>query len=439
MSAISNPAPVQTPPQVVRPVAPQRPSSSKTPWKWLIMLAIVGIAGWAYYSNAQAKKQAAAASVAATVRTAKVVTGNLERTSRMTGQTSARNYSNVTAPMLRGPEGGRDMTLLKLVKSGGMVKKGELIAEIDGQSMQDHVDDLTDTIEAAESDVRKRAAEQGIEWENLQQTLRAAQSTYEKAKLDYNASETRTDIERQLLKLSLDEAEAGYKQQQADLAFKKAAHQAELKILEYTRERHTRHRDRHRQDLKRFTIHAGMDGLAVMSSVFRGGEMGQIQLGDRVFPGQGFMKVVSPASMQVEANMNQAESEDFRIGQGATIHLDAFPGLEFKGKIYSIGALAVGGWRQNYYIRTVPVRIAIEGSDPHLIPDLSASVDIVVERAVGKTLAPLGAIREENGKSIVYVKSGESFEPREVKVGMRGAIDAEIVSGLHAGDEVRLN
>jgi Membrane-fusion protein len=417
---------------------PHAPEPRK-PWKWLILLAIVLIAGWAYYSNAKAKKDAAAANAALVIRTAKVTVGNLERTVRMSGQTSARNFANVTVPMLRGPEANRDMTLLKLVKSGAMVKKGELIAEIDGQSMQDHVDDLQDTIDAADADVRKRAAEQGIEWETLQQTLRVAQSEYEKAKLDYNASEVRTDIERQLLKLSLDEAEARLKQQQGDLASKRAAQKAELKILEITRERHNRHRNRHLEDLKRFTIHASMDGLAVMSSVFRGGEMGQIQLGDRVYPGQSFMKVVSPASMQVEASINQAESEDFRLGQEARIHLDAFPGLEFNGKIYSIGALAVGGWRQNYYIRSIPVRIAIQGADPRLIPDLSASADIVVERAKDKTIVPLAAIREENGKTVAYVKNADNFERREVKIGMRGALDAEVISGLRAGDEVRVN
>jgi hypothetical protein len=143
--------------------------------------------------------------------------------------------------------------------------------------------------------------------------------------------------------------------------------------------------------------------------------------------------------MQVEANINQAESEDFRIGQPASIHLDAFPGLEFKGKIYSIGALAVGGWRQNYYIRTIPVRIAIDGADSRLIPDLSASADVVVERGVDKTIVPLAAVREESGKTVAYVKNGDNFERREVKIGMRGTLDAEVISGLRAGDEVRVN
>ena len=86
--------------------------------------------------------------------------------------------------------------------------------------------------------------------------------------------------------------------------------------------------------------------------------------------------------MQVEGSVNQAESSEFRVGQVAKIKFDAFPGMEFNGKVYSIGALAAGGLRSaSAYIRNVPIRVKIEGSDPRLIPDLSASADVVIEKA----------------------------------------------------------
>jgi multidrug resistance efflux pump len=328
---------------------------------------------------------------------------------------------------------------MKLAASGSIVKKGEVVAQIDAQSIQDHIDDLNDTIEAAQADVNKRQAEQAIEWENLQQTLRVAKADYDKARLDARGAEVKTDIEKQLLQLSLEEAEAAYKQQQADLKFKKTAHEAELKILQITMERHVRHRDRHSLDLKRFTMIAPMSGLVVMSPIFRNGDLAQFQLGDRVFPGQGFMKIVDTKSMQVEASMNQAESSELRIGQPARIHLDAFPGMEFKGHIYSVGALAVSGWRQNYYIRTVPVRSAIDGYDPKLIPDLSASADILIDRAENKSIVPLSAVHQENGTKYAYVKTGETFEKRKIELGLTNDTHAVVTAGLTPGDEVKVN
>jgi len=437
MSALSQTVPVVKPEQPVAPLSPA-PRRSGGPWKLIFFLALLGIGGYLVY-QVFFKPQTPAADTIVAVRTAKVTTGDLHRTIRVGGQTSAREFSNVVAPLLRGPEGNRDLILMKVARSGSLVKKGALLAQIDGQSMADHVDDLKDTIEAADADVRKRKAEQGIEWESLQQTLRLAKSQYDKAKLDASAGEVRTEIERQLLNLSLEEAAAAYKQQQADLASKEISHKAEIKILEYTRERHTRHRNRHVVDLSKFTVNAPMDGLAVMSPTWRGGEMGQFQEGDRVSPGQQFMKIVNPRTMQVEATVNQSESSEFRIGQQAKIHFDAFPGLELTGKVYSIGALAVGGWRQNFYVRNVPIRLMIDGSDPRVIPDLSASADVLLASSENRTLVPLSAVQNENGTTALYVRNGEIFEKRDVQLGLKNDSHAVVESGLRPGDEVRLN
>jgi macrolide-specific efflux system membrane fusion protein len=342
--------------------------------------------------------------------------------------------------MMRGPESNREMILLYLVPGGTWVKKGTVVAQIDAQSLQDHVDDLTDTIEAAEADIRKRRAEQSVEWETLQQTVRVNKAVADKAALDYGGAEVRTEIEKQLLKLSLDETEARYKQSMADLDFKKASMAAELRVLELTRDRHTRHRDRHARDILAFTIRAPMDGLAVIKDFYRGGgETDTFKQGDRVFPGQRFMQIVDTGSMQVEGSINQTESSHFRVGQKATITLDAFPGLQFPGTVHSIGALATGGWRQQDYVRNIPVRIKIEGNDPRLIPDLSAGVNVEISREESATLISRSAIQTDGDKQFALVKSADGFQRREIQIGAANPTHAAVLSGLRPGEVVRLN
>lgn len=333
------------------------------------------------------------------VQTAPVTPGPIERVLRISGQTSARRLATLMVPVFRGPDSGRDLTLMKVAKPGSFVKKGDIVAYLDPQALRDHIDDLDDTVRQAESDVEKMKAEQEVEWETLQQNLRVAKADRDKAKLELSAAEVKTDIERELLKLDADETEAAYDQLQVDAANKKAADRAELRILEITAQRQKVHRNNHAHDLKRFTFRAPMDGLVVMSQTWRGGEMRQVQDGDQVYPGQQFMKIVDLSSMQVEALVSQADSSEFRVGQAATVGLDAFPGLHFKGRIYSIGALAVKGIWDTYYIRNVPVRIAIEGADQRLIPDLSAWAHIRNDRqesasvTSAHTLGPIGPPR----------------------------------------------
>lgn len=437
-AAHHHPLPVQEPElaPVRSPAPPEKPRSRKI---WLVGILLLILSGAAVWWAMRGQQAAPATPAVAAAHTATATTGTLHRTLRITGQTSAIDFANMTAPMMRGPDANREMILLNVAAAGSWVKKGTPVAQIDAQSLQDHVDDLLDTVETAQADIRKRRAEQAIELENLQQSIRLTKAEVDKTRLEYNGSETQTDIQRQILKLSLDEADAKYKQLQADVAQKRAAHAADIRILELTLSRHTRHRDRHIRDIKAFSVYAPMDGLVVMQQIFRGSEMGQVQQGDRLFPGQPFMKIVNTKTMQIEGTANQAESSSYRIGQTARIKLDAFGGLEFDGKVHSIGALASGGFRNSYYVRTVPLRITIAGSDPRLIPDLSASADVKMESAENQVIVPLSALRTEDGANVVYVKNGETFERREVTPGVRSDTQVAIVSGVRAGETVRTN
>jgi len=439
MSAIGNPvpSPIQTPQPAAPAPFPAVPRRSRRWWLLLLVVIVAGGGLAAYLLRPQAKAPAGAVPA---VQTVKVVSGTLERTIRVAGQTSARNYANIIAPLLRGPDSRGSLILLKMVKSGTPVKKGDLLAQIDAQTAQDHIEDTNDTVQQARNDVKKRLAEQAVDWENLQQTVRVAKAEFDKAVKEAQAAEVRTVVDQELLKLSAEEYEARYKQALTDLPFKKESQRAELRLLEITNIRQDRHLERHVVDIKKYTILAPMNGMAVAQSIWRGGDMAQTQEGDQVNPGQPIAKVVDLTSMQVEGVVNQTESDEFRIGQPARITLDAFPGAELKGKVYSIGALAVGGHRQNYYIRNLPVRVMIEGADPRLIPDLSAAAQVVIGRSEpNSTLVPLNAVTLEGGKTYAHVKRAENFEKREVQLGMRNGTHAVVLAGLNAGDEVRVN
>ena len=439
MSAVFNPSVVPVEAQAtVRPAPRLAPPTPPSRWKWWVAVAALLVAGAlaAYFALRGGGKNSVPQT---TVRTVKVFTGSLNQVVRITGTTAARNFASITAPMMRGPDSGRNLVLIKLAAAGSIVKKGDLLAEIDAQPIKDHVDDLDALVQQADGDIKKRKAEQAIEMETLRQTLRAAKAALDKAKLDQGAAEIRMPIDKELLQLAVDEAATQYKELQAEIVTTEQKQRSEIRILEYTRDRHSMHRDRHRRDITKFSMHTTIGGLVVMQSVWRSGDFGQIQEGDQVYPGQPFMKVVDPNSMQVEARINQVESENVRIGQPATVNFDAFPGLHLNGKVFSVGAMGVGGWRENYYIRTLPVVISIQGIDARVIPDLSASADVVVGSRNSVLMAPLEAVHTEGGRPSVYVKQGDHFALRGVQLGARNNTQVEIVAGVKPGDEVALD
>ena len=357
---------------------------------------------------------------------------------RLGGVTSSIQFVNIRAPRQRGGERS-PMVLLELMPSGTRVKPGDVIARVDGQRLRDHIDDVHSTYLTADADIRKREAEQKVAWSNLEQSVLVAKADWDKWKLEDSAAEIRTVIDRELLDLGVEESEATYVQTQKDLGFTEESHTAELKILELTRERHARHRDRHGFDLERYTVVTPINGMVVRQQIFRGGDMSIVEEGDQVYPGMLFVKVMDLDNMQVEAKANQAESNLLRIGQRATVGLDAFPGAKFKGKIQSLGALARSG-SESTWVREVPVNIYIEGADPRLIPDLSGYADVVIDRRDNVTQVPLSAVHEQDGQAYVYVKNGEQFDKRPIELGLQNFTHAEVNNrGVSEGEEIALD
>jgi multidrug efflux pump subunit AcrA (membrane-fusion protein) len=111
--------------------------------------------------------------------------------------------------------------------------------------------------------------------------------------------------------------------------------------------------------------------------------------------------------------------------------------------VVSIGAIASqsGGGRfgrggSGLYVKSVPVEIAVETHDDRLIPDLSASADILLEEPIDGLLAPREAVRNDEKGSFVLVRSGQGFERRDVTIKDRNTTHVLIEDGVAQGDEL---
>ncbi len=147
--------------------------------------------------------------------------------------------------------------------------------------------------------------------------------------------------------------------------------------------------------------------------------MSQIKAGDQVGPGSPVMRIVDTSSMMLDASVNQVNAELIRIGAKARVHFDAYPDLELPAEVYSIGAMPkAGGWRAEY-VKEIPVTFRLLKVDPRVIPDLSASADVVLESVPQAVVVPREAIFRDrpDGKPFVFVQQPSGWEQREVDLG----------------------
>ena len=434
MSASILPAPPESSPEAPRPARGMQPERSGKVWPVVVFLAVFSVAAaWLFV----AKERATPAAVHL-VRTVHAARGSIENTLRLTGSIAAERYAMVSAPILQAPETGRGLVLIYLADSGSFVREGQVVARIDNQAIVDHLDDVEDQVTQLGLDLAKRKAQNTANMEYLLQQVRAAKAGFDKAMLDLPLVAVRPAVTAEQLRLSADEARAVYEELKSEVPLVLERQRADLKGYEIAYERQVRHRNRHKIDMIRCEIKAPMSGQVVLQTLNRHGEMNQIKVGDQIAPAQPFMKIIDPGDMLLDATMSQTESELLRIGQPAKIRFDAFPDIVLRGKVRAVGALAVSGRRVNYYVRRVPIRLQIEENDPRIIPDLTASADVVITEAESGVIVPREAIVEHEGKSLVFVKQAEAFERREVEVGGLNSTHAAVVAGLSGGEELSL-
>ena len=391
-------------------------------------------------------------SSAAQVRTAVAKTGDLQKTLRVGGTVETLNYAAIRAPRMRGPRdsGRADLTLVKLAEAGIVVKAGAVVAEFELKWLEDHIEDRQSEVVTARSTMRKRHSEILILKETERQGRVNAKAEYDKAVLDVRKAEVMSAIEAEILKNLAEEAQASWRQLEEEGRLMERVHGADLRGEELKVQEEVLHVERHRRDYTRLSVKTPIGGMVVRESRFnRSGQFAQTKEGDQIYPGTLFMRIVDVSNMVVGSTVNQVDAQAIRVGDQAIVELDAYPGERFAGHVSDMGAVATSaGGRSRFrrpgggaYIKHLPVRILITDRDERILPDLSASADVFLARRQSGVLVPREAVRRgpDKGADFVFVRQGEEYTQRRVRVKDRNDTEVLIDSGLQAGDEVLLS
>ncbi|MEP7365404.1 MAG: HlyD family efflux transporter periplasmic adaptor subunit [Acidobacteriota bacterium] len=346
----------------------------------------------------------------------------------------------------RGGGGGGEFNLVlqDAAKPGAIVKKGEPVAEFDRQYMLTRLDDYRASVIQTEASFKKLTAELDVASKAHKQTIDAAKGDLDKAALTMKTAPVMGAIEVERSKLALEEAQARYDQLLKEVKFMDDSLRAETKNAEIELQQSRLELRRAEANADRMILKAPINGMVVMQNTFRGSEFDAIKVGDQLFPGMAFMQIVDTSSMVVNANVNQVDVERMRIGMRANVKFDAFPDLVLPAKVYAIGTVAKSSRYRPDWIKEMAVVLKLEKIDPRVIPDLSVSVDVVVDSAENATMVPREAVQYEPGgsnqpaESFVWVRNGPAWDRRKIVVGVVNATTVSIQSGLEPGETVAL-
>jgi len=162
--------------------------------------------------------------------------------------------------------------------------------------------------------------------------------------------------------------------------------------------------------------------------------------GMRFMPGDTLYQIADLSSVWVLADIFERDIGAVKLGQTVELSIDAFPGKIFAGKLsYLYPTL-------NSQTRTVPVRIELPNPGGLLRPAMYANVELKLGVTGGNPLfgtggtaisVPISAVIDGGAQQRVIVQQAEGrFEPRAVKLGLRGDDYVEVKEGINEGEMV---
>ncbi|HSI85092.1 MAG: efflux RND transporter periplasmic adaptor subunit [Candidatus Methylacidiphilales bacterium] len=353
-------------------------------WFGLIVLLLVVGAGWYGYNYWVKVSAAMAAAAEAAVVTAKVEKRDVEQLVRGRGEIKAPLTTEVKSEV-----NGR-VTRVTVI-AGTMVRKGDVLVELDKAELESQINEATHQIEASELRAEKMRRNLGREQRLLDARL-VPQKQFDDLRID--------------TQLALNELKI---------------YSARLETL--------------RQQLAKTTIMAPRDGMVLKIDV----QEGMVIIGaGSVSSGTSLMSVADLRQLEVNADLDEIDVAKLGVGMPVKLTLDSIPDLKLEGNIKFISPLAVTR-ETDKSIHVFPIIITFVTDDKRVKVGLTANVSISITRVENALALPISMVFSNEKSSYVYVKDQGKIAKKEVQTGISDNLYVEIKSGLSEGEVVSLN
>jgi HlyD family secretion protein len=334
-----------------------------------------------------------------------------------------------------------------LIPTGTPIKSGDPVVEFDPADQQYALEQAKSELAEAEQEIVKMRADAAVQGAQDEVALLTARFDVRRTELDAAGNEFVGAVDAQKNVLSHEEARRRLAQLLEDVKSRAATNDASLAVVQEKRTKAQLAMQRAQQVIESLVIKAPFDGVASVKEnrdasggmIFWGMILPEYRAGDQIWPGRPVVDVIESGRMEVRGKINESDRPNLVAGQPAIVEVDGLPGEKFKAHIGQLSGLAsrANFWESAGVTRLFDVTLQFDQPDPRLKAGVSAAVTLEGKDVPNAIHVPRQAVFDKNGKNHVFVKVGDRFEQREVKVEQRTESRLAI-SGVGEGTEVAL-
>jgi HlyD family secretion protein len=376
------------------------------------------------------------------VPTARVTKGPLKLTVHAVGELRAGRTVTLVAPSVGGM-----LRIVKLVQTGVAATSGETVVEFDPADQQYALEQSKSELAEAEQEIVKMKADAAVQGAQDEVAMLTARFDVRRAELDASGNEFIGALDAKKNLLSLEEAQRRLAQLEEDVKSRAATNNASLAVVLEKRTKAQLGMQRAEQVIDSLVLRAPLGGVVSLKEnrdasggmMFFGMILPEYRAGDQVWPGRPVADVIESGRMELRAKVDESDRGNLIAGQPATVAIDALPGETFTARVGQLSGLAS---RANFFdaasvTRLFDVTFQFDRPDPRLKAGVSARVTIQGKEVPDALHVPRQAVFDKKGKTYMFVKVGDRFQEREIKVQQRTESRVAI-SGLPEGTEIAL-
>ncbi|MDR3060922.1 MAG: HlyD family efflux transporter periplasmic adaptor subunit, partial [Dysgonamonadaceae bacterium] len=176
-------------------------------------------------------------------------------------------------------------------------------------------------------------------------------------------------------------------------------------------------------------------GIAIISRNWSSGN--KFQIGDQCWSGFPLIQLPDLSALKATVKINEVDIAKITKGLRVEIKPDAFSDSIFQGMVNSVANLAVNK-EGSTKIKVFPVEILINGTNENLLPGLTVSCRIILDKIDDVLYIPIDAVKLEGDKQYVYKKTSGGYEKTEVETGANNSDYVVITKGLSEKDKIAL-
>ncbi len=349
------------------------------------------------------------------------------------GSIDATSAINITSPTAS--YRSSQLKINKIIEDGAKVNAGDTVIIFDQSEVLKSMLDREAELEIAEAELERLITSHKSKISELESNLRITEISHQISEINFEQSAYEADITRKEIKLDLERANITLKKAKTEIENQKKIHteeeqQARLNIKQIKAEV-----EEARATLDKMFVTTPAPGIAIIKRNWA--TRNKWQVGDQTWSGNPLIDLPDLSELKVVADINEVDISKIRLGQSVEIKLDAFSDTSFQGTVTKIANLA-GYKNWDSKIKVFPIEILIKGTAEILMPGMTVSCKINVDKLEDKTYVPLESLFKSGIEEYVYVKSGTGFKKKVVSTGLSNNDYIVIEEGLKKDEIIAL-